>query len=65
MEDAVYQKLVEKSVKEKVSAKRMSETLNETLKNTFAREEVPKSRFGAWKHDPISTEGLRDEGEPH
>ncbi len=65
LEDAVYQKLVEKSVKEKGSAKRMSETLNQILKEAFAHENVPKSMFGAWKNNPMSTHDLREEGEPH
>lgn len=64
LDDAVYEKLVQRAVKEKGSAKKMSETLNEMLRRTFAREEVPENMFGSLK-GKIDVKGLREEGEPH
>ncbi len=64
LDDALYEKLVQKAVREKGSAKKLSATLNELLRKAFLREEVPESLFGSLR-GKIDVRDLREEGEPH
>jgi len=67
LDDELYRQLVQKAIERYGSAKNLSKLLNALLRQSLQQKDsVPASMFGAWKgRKGLSTEGLREEGEPH
>jgi hypothetical protein len=65
VDDDNYRKLARLSIEKYGSAKKMSRTLNDILKDALGIG-MKDDMFGAWKSERgLSTDGLREEGEPH